>query len=168
MIRQNTFISIFAGLSLLLLPIYPNSSTIDFGGHIDVSLVYIFILLITGISKTKVLIGLISLFFYQSLSDSYSYIELAVKILTSYIFIIYIQKFFWENLRNDSIMLLIFLSLFYFVSFILYNLLFNVKLYEYLSFIGMPIIYNFFISMILLIIIKYTSWPKAKDQTYQF
>ena len=89
MIRQNTFISIFGGLSLLLLPIYPNSSTIDFGGHIDVSLVYIFILLITGISKTKVLIGLISLFFYQSLSDSYSYIELAVKILTSYIFIIY-------------------------------------------------------------------------------
>jgi len=168
MIRQNTFISIFGGLSLLLLPIYPNSSTIDFGGYVDVSLVYIFILLITGVSKTKVLIGLISLFFYLSLSDSYAYIELAVKILTSYVFIVYIQKFFWENIRNDSIMLLIFLSLFYFVSFILYSLQFNVELYEYVSFIGIPIIYNFFISMILLIIIKYTSWPRAKDQTYQF
>ena len=168
MIRKNIFKLTLGGLALLLLPVYPKSSTLDFGGHVDASLVYIFILLITGISKIKLLIGLIVLFCYLGLSDSYAYLELTAKILTCFIFITYIQKFFWENLRNDSIMLLIFLLLFYSISFILYSGVFQVGLSEYGTFVGIPIIYNFFISMILLIIIKYTSWPRAKDQTYQF
>ena len=40
MIKNNIFLSALGFLALLILPIYPNSGTLDFGGNVDVSIVY--------------------------------------------------------------------------------------------------------------------------------
>ena len=168
MIKNNIFLSALGLLALLILPIYPNSGTLDFGGNVDVSIVYLLTLFITGISRSKIFLGIIILLFYYSMTGTYGYLELSIKFLSFYFFIFFIQKFFWENLQNDSLLILIFLILFYSVSFIVYSLMFSIVLMDFLSFICLPFIYNLFVSLILLIIIKYNSWPKVKDQVYQF
>ena len=168
MINNNIFLSALGLLALLILPIYPNSGTLDFGGNVDVSIVYLLTLFITGISRSKIFLGIIILLFYYSVTGTYGYLELSIKFLSFYFFIFFIQKFFWENLQNDSLLILIFLILFYSISFIVYSFVFSIGLMDFLSFISLPFILNLFVSLVLLIIIKYNSWPKVKDQVYQF
>ena len=168
MIKSNIFLSALGLLAILILPIYPNSGTLDFGGNVDASIVYLLTLFITGISRSKIFLGIIILLFYYSMTGTYGYLELSIKFVSFYFFIFFIQKFFWENLQNDSLLILIFLILFYSISFIVYSLMFSIGLMDFLSFVCLPFIYNLFVSLILLIIIKYNSWPKVKDQVYQF
>lgn len=168
MINFNSISVFLLLICSIILPIYPNSSTFDFGGHIDVSLVYLILLSLLGINKTRVFNMVIILMFYCFLTNLYGFIELGIKITVFYIFIKYFERFFWKNLQNETLMISLFLSLFYIVCFIFYEIVFDITLSEYLSFVYLPFIYNFFISVILLIIIKYTSWPKVTDQVYRF
>ena len=112
MIKSNIFLSALGLLAILILPIYPNSGTLDFGGNVDASIVYLLTLFITGISRSKIFLGIIILLFYYSLTGTYGYLELSIKFVSFYFFIFFIQKFFWENLQNDSLLILIFLILF--------------------------------------------------------
>lgn len=162
--NSNIFLLILFLFYLLLIPIYPNSSTLDFGGNVDVSLVYLVILILTDLNKTKVFYGAVILIFYSFFSDFYGLIEILAKLLTIYLFVFYIEKFLWKNLKNDAFLILTFFIIFYFISFIIYKVGFDINFYEYISFIIIPLLFNFFISVILLIIIKYTSWPALKDQ----
>ena len=111
MIKNNIFLSALGLLALLILPIYPNSGTLDFGGNVDASIVYLLILFLTGISRSKIFLGIIILLFYYSMTGTYGYLELCIKFVSFYFFIFFIQKFFWENLQNDSLLILIFLFL---------------------------------------------------------
>ena len=168
MINGNIFLSILLLLFFLIIPIYPNSGSLDFGGHVDASMVYLIVLTTTGVNRSKVLLGILVLIFYLCFSGTYGYIEFCVKILTLYAFIVFVQRFFWQNFQNDILLLATFFILFYSLSFIAYGAIFGIALGEFLNFILLPLIYNFFVCTILLIIIKYNSWPKVKDQVYQF
>ncbi len=168
MINQYSSFLFLIFIGLILLPIYPNSGSLDFGGHVDVSIVYILILIFTGNNKSRLMYGSLILVFYFLLADTYGLIELGIKLVIFYLFIEYIERFFWKNIQNESLIILLFLTVFYSLSFIVYKIGFNIGLYEFLSFICLPFIYNFFVSLILLIIIKYTSWPKVNDQVYRF
>ena len=167
MIKGHLVLLFLFGFFMLVLPIYPGSSTIDFGGHVDPSLVYLFLFLITGTTRSKILMAIGMLVFYLILSDSFAYIELVSKLLVSYFFIRYVQGFFWSNLKNDFLLSVIFLVLFYLLNFLIYWISFDVGILEFFSFIALPLVYNIFVSTILLIIIKYPSWPKVNDLTYQ-
>ena len=59
MIKSNIFLSALGLLAILILPIYPNSGTLDFGGNVDASIVYLLTLFITGISRSKIFLGII-------------------------------------------------------------------------------------------------------------
>ena len=41
MTKSNIFLSALGLLAILILPIYPNSGTLDFGGNVDASIVYL-------------------------------------------------------------------------------------------------------------------------------
>ena len=169
MINQYSSFLFLIFICLALLPIYPNSSSLDFGGHVDVSIVYILILVFAGTNKkSKFIYGSLILVFYFLLTDLYGLVELGTKFVVFYLFVKYVEKFFWNNIQNETLLILLFLAIFYFISFIVYKIGFNVGLYEFVSFICLPFIYNFFVSLILLIIIKYNSWPKVNDQVYRF
>ena len=94
MIKSNIFLSALGLLAILILPIYPNSGTLDFGGNVDASIVYLLTLFITGISRSKIFLGIIILLFYYSLTGTYGYLELSIKFVSFYFFIFFIQKFF--------------------------------------------------------------------------
>ena len=63
MINGHLILLFIFGLFMLVLPIYPGSSTIDFGGHVDPSLVYLFLFLITGTTRSKIVIAIGMLLF---------------------------------------------------------------------------------------------------------
>ena len=152
----------------IFLTIYPSANLIDFGGLTDPSLVLIILILINGIKKRNILPILLMLLFYMSFSDYFSLIEVFSKLVLVFLFIKYVRNFFWQSFRNDIFLIFASLSTCYFISFIIYSIGFGVDIGSYLGFIIYPMIFNFFISTILLIIIKYTSWPKIQDQVYQF
>ena len=53
MIKSNIFLSALGLLAILILPIYPNSGTLDFGGNVDASIVYLLTLFITCLLYTS-------------------------------------------------------------------------------------------------------------------
>ena len=91
MIKNNIFLSALGLLAILILPIYPNSGTLDFGGNVDASIVYLLTLFITGISRSKIFLGIIILLFYYRLTGTYGYLELSIKFVSFYFFIFFLQ-----------------------------------------------------------------------------
>ena len=167
---MSKFLLLFYLCSVLFvfLTVYTSASLIDFGGLTDPSLVIIILILINGIKKRNILLISLILLFYISFTDYFSLIEVFSKLLLVFFFIKYVKNFFWQSFRNDIFLILACLSICYFISFIIYYIGFGVDIGSYLEFIIYPMIFNFFISTILLIIIKYNSWPKIQDQVYRF
>ena len=167
---MSKFLLLFYLCSVLFvfLTVYTSASLIDFGGLTDPSLVIIVLILINGIKKRNILPISLILLFYLSFTDYFSLIEVFSKLLLVFFFIKYVKNFFWQSFRNDIFLILACLSFCYFISFIIYSIGFGVDIGSYLEFIIYPMIFNFFISTILLIIIKYNSWPKIQDQVYRF
>lgn len=167
---MSKFLLLFYLCSVLFvfLTVYTSASLIDFGGLTDPSLVIIVLILINGIKKRNILPISLILLFYISFTDYFSLIEVFSKLLLVFLFIKYVKNFLWQSFRNDIFLILACLSICYFISFIIYSIGFGVDIGSYLEFIIYPMIFNFFISTILLIIIKYNSWPKIQDQVYRF
>ena len=151
----------------IFLPIYPHSNSIDFRGVVDPSLILIFLFPIIGTNFSRVLVALLVGIFYLVLSDEAGYIDFFSKILVFILSAYFINKYYWEAVLKDIILTLSILLVYFVITLFLYKVIFHVALLDYLVLIGLPFIYNAIISIILLFMIKYTSWPSYPEPPSQ-
>ncbi len=151
----------------IFLPIYPHSNSIDFRGAIDPSLILIVLFLIIGINFSRVLVALLTGIFYLTLSDEIGYIDFFSKILVFILSAYFINKYYWEAVLKDIILVLSILFVYFVINLFLYKVILHVGLFDYLGLTSLPFIYNAIISIILLFMIKYTSWPSYPEQPSQ-
>ena len=151
----------------IFLPIYPHSNSIDFRGAIDPSLILIVLFLIIGINFSRVLVALLTGIFYLTLSDEIGYIDFFSKILVFLLSAYFINKYYWEAALKDIVLVLSILFVYFVINLFLYKVILHVGLFDYLGLTSLPFIYNAIISIILLFMIKYTSWPSYPEQPSQ-
>ena len=152
----------------IFLPIYPNNNSIDFGGFVDPSLVIIILFLLMGINLNRILALACTAVFYLYLSDYTNYIDFSSKILVFISSAYFIKKYYWENSLNNIILIFSFLFIYYSINLFAYKIIFHVDFFDYLAFVTLPFIYNAIVSIILLFMIRYTSWPKYPEKVSQY
>ena len=152
----------------IFLPIYPNNGSIDFGGFTDPSLIVIILFLIMGVNLNRILAVACTIIFYLSLSDYINYIDFSTKILVFIFLAYFVKKYYWETLLNDTILIFTALIIYYSINLFLYKIIFYIDFFDYLIFVILPFVYNTFVSIILLFMIKYTSWPRYLEKTSRF
>ncbi len=166
--KNFSYLQIILAYLFVFIPAFPNSNSIDFGGYTDPSLILIVILLATGINFNRIIGVCATLFFYLSLSDIVGYIDIFSKFFLFLSFYYLIEKYYWRSILNDVIMIFSFLILHSFLVLIMYKSLYGVDFFDYISMVIIPFLYNSLISIILLFMIKYTSWPHYPEETSQY
>ena len=151
----------------VFLPIFPHSNSIDFGGYTDPSLILIIIFLATGINSNRIIGLAFTIFLYLSINDYVGYADTFSKTFLFLTFFYFIRKYYWRSTINDVLMIFSFLILHSFLVFAIYRHLYNVNLIDYVNMVTIPLLYNSLISIIMLFMIKYTSWPHYPEKTFQ-